>query len=224
MIGRLRAWARTYTDQGRYSPVGVAFHWTMAALVIFQLAWGVYASWKFAGGDKVHALEVHGAVGLPILLLATLRLAWRMVIPGPHNDADELDLWQIIAAKVTVVVFYICFFAMPLSGWAMWSAEAAPGDLYLAGIVPWPRLPFDELPPDMRWLILDAANDVHGALVIALLVLVPLHIGAALNHHFRERDDVLQGMLPHIPDAPSHPEAPMRTTTGSSLQKESGAG
>lgn len=224
MIDKLRAWARTYTDDGRYTPVGVAFHWVMAALVVFQLAWGLYASWRFAGGDKVHALQVHSAVGLPILVLAACRLVWRMLIPGPWNDADRQSGWQKAVAGLTVVVFYVCFFGLPLSGWAMWSAEAPNGPLRLAGILPWPRLPFDDLPLQTRWLILDLANDIHGLLVIVLLLLVPLHVGAALKHHFWERDDVLRGMLPEIPDAPAHPPAPTHTSPASSLRPESGAG
>ena len=223
MIERVRAWARTYTDKRRYSPVGVAFHWIMAALVIFQLAWGTYAGWGYAGGDKVHALQVHSAVGLPILALAILRVVWRLIVPGPRNDADKPG-WQTTVARTLHVAFYICFFGLPLSGWAMWSAEAPPGPLYLAGIVPWPQMPFDELPPKTRWLILDLATDLHDALVIVLLVLVPLHVAAALKHHFWERDDVLQGMLPEIPDAQTPPAAKPRRRKGSRLRGASGAG
>ncbi len=224
MIERLRAWARRYTDQGRYSPVGVAFHWIMAALVIFQLGWGIYTSWGSVGGDKLHALQVHGAVGLPILLLAALRLVWRLLIPTPENDADALPWWQRAVAHVTVVVFYVCFFGLPLSGWAMWSAEAPPGPLYLAGIVPWPPMPFDEMSLETRWLILDLANDVHGVLVIALLLLVPMHVAAALKHHFWERSDVLRAILPEIPDEPAPPPATTHTPTGSPIREASGAG
>jgi cytochrome b561 len=204
VIERLRAWARGYTEQGRYSPVGVAFHWVMAALVVFQLAWGYYASWQLAGGDKVFAFQVHSAAGLPVLILATLRLAWRLVIPGPRNAAD-VPGWRARLAAATNVAFYVCFFGLPLSGWMLWSSVAAPGPLLLAGVVPWPQLPLDELPLEARLLVLDVANDVHGALVVALLVLVPLHVAAALKHHFWDRDDVLKAMLPEIPDEPAPP-------------------
>ena len=37
MIESLREWAREHTEQDRYSPVGIVFHWVMAALVLFQL-------------------------------------------------------------------------------------------------------------------------------------------------------------------------------------------
>lgn len=200
MIRQLRTWARKHTERSRYSPVGIAFHWVMAFLVIFQLGWGYYMSWLPAGGDKVYAFEVHSAVGLPILLLALGRFAWRMIIPGPVNDADTQG-WQSQVAYKMHYVFYIAFFGLPLSGWVMWSSVAEPGPLYLAGAVPWPQLPLDQLPLTVRWQIMDLAEDVHLALVITLLVAIPLHVAAALKHHFWDRHDVLRGMLPEIPDA-----------------------
>jgi cytochrome b561 len=214
MIRALRKWARTHTERSRYSPVGIAFHWVMAFLVIFQLGWGYYSSWLPAGGDKLHAYEVHSAVGLPVLLLAIARFGWRLMIPGPVNDADRQG-WQSQFAYAMHYVFYIAFFGLPLSGWVMWSSIAEPGPLYLAGVVPWPPLPFDQLPLTLRWRIMDAAEDVHVLLVIVLLLVIPLHVAAALKHHFWDRHDVLRGMLPEIPDAedprgatPHKPRAP----------------
>ena len=200
MIASLRAWARRHTEEGRYSPVGIAFHWVMAALVLFQLGWGFYIGFLGVGGDKVLAYQVHSAAGLPILLLAIGRAIWRLMIPGPTNDADAQGIQTKIAHAIHIV-FYICFFGLPLSGWVMWSSIAAPGPLYLAGLFPWPQLPFDQLELTTRWAIMDAAEDVHHLLVWVLVVTVPLHVGAALKHHFWDRHDVLRGMLPEIPDA-----------------------
>src|SRR5690606_8275789 len=138
VIGKLRAWARRHTEQDRYSPVGIAFHWVMAFLVLFQLGWGWWTGFLHPGGDKLQAYQIHAAVGLPILVLALGRVAWRLLIPGPVNDADKGG-WQTQAAYLTHYLFYLCFFALPLSGWVMWSSVAEPGPLYLAGVVPWPR-------------------------------------------------------------------------------------
>ena len=200
MIAKLRAWAGKYTEHGRYSPVGIVFHWVMALLVLFQLGWGWYTSFAMPGGDKVFAYQVHSAVGLPILVLAIGRLVWRLIIPGPVNDADTQG-WQTQAAYAIHYLFYLCFFGLPLSGWAMWSSVAEPGPLHLAGIIPWPQLPFDALSVAWRWAILDWAEDVHHWLVWLLMIIVPLHVAAALKHHFWDRHDVLRGMLPEIPDS-----------------------
>lgn len=199
MIAALRRWAKRHTERSRYSPVGIAFHWVMAALVIFQLGWGAYVGFLPPGGGKLAGYEVHSAVGLVILVLAIGRGVWRLMIPGPVNDADRLG-WQTKFAYITHLVFYVCFFGLPLSGWVMWSAIAEPGPLYLAGVVPWPQLPFDSLPLVLRWQIMDIAEDIHLVLVVVLTVLVPLHVAAALKHHFWDRHDVLRGMLPEIPD------------------------
>jgi cytochrome b561 len=216
MIESLRAWARRYGDRGRYTPVGVAFHWVMAGLVIFQLGWGWYSGFLPAGGHKLLAYRIHGDVGLLILVLAVLRMAWRVAIPGPYNDADRQG-WQTRAAYLTHYLFYLCFFGLPLSGWAMWSALGDNAPLAAGGVIPWPMLPFDALPTAIQWAIMDHAEDVHHVLILLLSALVPLHVAAALKHHFWDRHDVLRGMLPEVPDeAPFRPERRRASTpTGS---------
>jgi len=222
MIERLRAWGNSYTDRGRYSPVGIAFHWIMAALILFQLGWGFWTDWMMPGGDKVTAYQVHSAAGLPILLLAIGRMIWRRLIDDPYNDADTQG-WQTTIAHVTAYLFYVAFFTLPLSGWLMWSSVAS-GPLHLAGIVPWPQVPLQGLEPLTRFAILDLAEDVHIASIILLLVLIPVHAGAALKHHFWDRHDVLRGMLPEIPDWEGHPGAPPHSPPASGLPQESEAG
>ncbi len=223
MIEKLRTWARSYTEEARYSPVGVVFHWLMAALVLFQLGWGFYTGFLEPGGDKLHAYQVHSAAGLPILILAILRGVWRILVPGPQNDADRMGM-QTTIAHMTHMLFYIAFFGLPLSGWVMWSSVAEPGPLYLAGMLPWPQVPLDSLDTMTRFAIMDVAEDVHHLLVILLLLLIPAHVAAALKHHFWDRHDVLRGMLPEIPDwedpraGPEHksraPRFPMESEAG----------
>ena len=223
MLDRLRYWARQHSERSRYTPVAILFHWIMAALVLFQLGWGFYTDWLAPGGDKIRAYQVHSSVGLPILILALLRGAWRLVIPGPVNDADEEGLKSIIA-HVTHVLFYICFFGLPLSGWFMWSSIGEPGPLYLGGVLPWPQLPLGDLPMMVRFTLLDIAEDVHHLLVILLLVLIPIHVGAALKHHFWDRHDVLRGMLPEIPDWEDPRGEQQHKPREPRLPEESGAG
>ena len=199
MIAGLRRWAKRHSDRGRYTPVGIAFHWVMALLILFQLGWGWHASNLAPGGDKLAAYEIHSGTGLLILLLACGRLVWRLIIPGPINDADTQG-WQTQVAKAIHYAFYVAFFGLPLSGWAMWSSIAEPGPLHVAGIIPWPPLPLEQLPLTLRWQIMDVATTLHLAAVGMLVIIVPLHVLAALKHHFWDRHDVLSGMLPDIPD------------------------
>ncbi len=223
MIERLRAWGNSYTRQGRYSPVGIVFHWVMAFLVLFQLGWGFWTDWMMPGGDKVFAYQVHSAAGLPILLLAIGRVAWRILITDPYNDADRQG-WQTIIAHVTAILLYVTFFTLPLSGWVMWSSIADPRPLYLAGIIPWPQMPLEGLDTLSRYALLALAEDVHTFSIILLLVLIPAHAGAALKHHFWDRTDVLQAMLPEVPDWEGRPPAPPNKKPATGFPKGTEAG
>lgn len=196
MIEAIRQWAARHTAERRYSPVGVAFHWIMALLVTFQIGWGWYMSRLPVGGNKLDAFKVHSELGLAMLVLAAMRLLWRTIVPGPVNDADKLG-WQTKLAYLTHGLFYICFFGLPLSGWAMWSALGDGPSLSLLGM-PWPQMPFHDVPVAVQWAVLDWAEGVHALLVFLLLVMVPIHAGAALKHHFWDKHDTLIGMLPEL--------------------------
>ena len=185
LIVNILEWAAGHHDEGRYSPVAIVFHWTMAALVIFQLFWGWWMGRLPVGGDKVAAHDLHYLVGVLMLVLAMGRGLWRALAPGPINDADKPG-WESAAAHVTHYVFYTCLFGLPLTGWAMISATAREQELTMVA----------------RWRVEALAEWMHWGLVLTLLALIPIHVGAALKHHFIDRDDVLHGMLPVVPQLP----------------------
>ncbi|OZA93655.1 MAG: cytochrome B [Erythrobacter sp. 34-65-8] len=201
----IRQWAVSHTEEGRYSPVGVWFHWIMAGLVLYQL-WLGWTLWRYpAGADKLAAYQLHSELGLAILLLAVLRFLWRLFIPDPVNDADAPG-WQSRVAHLTHYAFYSLFALLPLSGWAMWSVYQPAWPLRLAGIVDVPPMPFHTLSPAWQNQVLELALDLHLFGVVGLALLVPLHVGAALKHHFWDRDDIVRGILPEIPDDESAPD------------------
>ena len=152
LIVNILEWAAGHADEGRYSPVGIVFHWTMAAIVLFQLFWGWWMGRLPVGGEKIAAYDLHFALGVLMLVLAMGRGAWRLMAPGPINDADKPG-WQSVAAHITHYVFYTCLFGLPLTGWAMISATAREQDLFLLGFVPWPLMPLGELSLVQRWWI-----------------------------------------------------------------------
>ncbi|MDG2529047.1 cytochrome b [Caulobacter endophyticus] len=194
-------WAAGHADQGRYSPVAILFHWTMAALVMFQLGWGLWMGRAAPGAQMAGAYEVHYLVGVLMLVLVLGRVGWRLFAPAVINDADKPG-WESTAAHVTHYVFYTCLFGLPLSGWAMVSATARETELTLLTLAPWPLLPFGELSNATRWTIETIAEWLHWGLAFSLLAMIPIHVGAALKHHLIDRDDVLHGMLPILPQRP----------------------
>lgn len=202
----VRQWAVSYTEDGKYSPIGIWFHWVMAALVLFQLGYGWLLSRFPVGGEKLAAYALHSQTGLAILLLAILRFVWRLFIPDPINDADAPG-WQSTAAHYTHYLFYTLFALLPLSGWAMWSAIQPVEPLRIAGLIEVPAIPFHTLSPAWQYEVMSWAGTLHIVGIVGLTLLVPLHVGAALKHHFWDRDDTVTGILPEIRDdetAPDH--------------------
>lgn len=198
MLKSIRDWAESYTREGKYSPIGIGFHWVMAGLVLYQLWLGWTMSRIPVGGDKLAVYERHGEIGLSILLLAILRGAWRLLVQDPVNDAHAPE-WERKAAEWTHFAFYGLFVLLPLSGWCMWSAIQPAQPLSLLGLSV-PLMPFYDLSPAWQQAVLDWTNWLHGLGVVGLALLVPMHVGAALKHHFWDRDDVVKSILPEIPD------------------------
>lgn len=218
MLRKIRAWARQHTSKRRYSPVGVVFHWGMAVIVVamFWLGWSMGR--LDAGSAKLGAFHLHMIVGLLTLLLAVMRLLWRILIPGPVNDADDLGI-QTLLAQLTHVAFYVCLVGLPLSGWLAWSAFAGDERLGL-GLFRVPPFPFEFLEFEQKRLILYWADAIHHFLIWTLLIIIPVHAGAALKHHFWDRHDVLVGMLPVLPND-ERPKASTRKRKASQSQSSS---
>lgn len=222
-IQQWQEWSVSYRERGKYTPVGVTFHWVMAAVVVFQLGSGWMIQRYLVGADKLDAYELHSEIGLTLLLLGALRLLWRLIVPGPVNEADNQG-WRSTVAHSIHAIFYALFVILPLSGWMAWSAIQPARDLHLAGILPVPAMPFHTLSSEWQFRVLEMAVDVHVAGVIILALLVPAHAIAAIKHHFWDRDDVLEGMFPEIPDAHPYPEGPNYNSPDQSSRPPSEAG
>lgn len=189
-------WAEGYNRRGQYSPIGVAFHWIMAAAILFQLGYGWYLGFQGVGADKYLGYQLHGTIGFTIMTVGALRFFWRSNIAGP--DLVDDDSFSGKASAALQYFFYLCFFALPISGWVMWSA--LPGELTLsvAGLVPIPNLPFHQLSFDLQARLIRYATNTHQIFIWGLMLGIPGHAGAALLHHFIKRDRVLASMLPDL--------------------------
>jgi cytochrome b561 len=170
----------------RWGAIAQLLHWTIVVLIIVQFTLAALAE-DLPPLKKLGMLARHKSVGLTILALAILRLAWRSLNPRPALP-DTLKPYQRVLARWTHALMYLLLFAMPLSGWMMSSARGFP--------VSW--FGFFQLPdlvPKNRALY-EALLTTHGTLAVALGALVTLHAAAALTHHFMLKDDVLRRMLP----------------------------
>ncbi|MBP6723251.1 MAG: cytochrome b/b6 domain-containing protein [Halioglobus sp.] len=171
----------------RWGVVSMLLHWTVVLLIIAQFVMANIAGDLPLGMQKLAWLARHKSVGITILGIAIIRLAWRLLSPGPALPSKLGPLERVLAAT-THIGLYLVLFLMPLSGWLMSSAKGYP--------VSWfnlLQLPDLVAKNEDTFKILEAC---HGILALALVVLALLHVAGALKHHFVYRDDVLKRMLP----------------------------
>jgi len=178
---------RRFANADRWGPVSQLLHWTIVVLIVAMAYLGLTMTELPNGPHKIHTYALHKSIGLTILALVSLRVLWRLYAGAPAPVAGT-PRWQERIAASTHLALYGLLFAMPLSGWLVNSAAGFP--LQWFGLFNLPKL-------TARDAALHAiAVDLHQALFWLLVALVVAHAGAALYHHFLQRDATLARMLP----------------------------
>lgn len=171
----------------RWGAVAQFLHWLIVVLIITQATLALMAYELPLGMKKLAMLARHKSIGITILGLAILRLAWRWTNPTPPLP-QTLKPYEAQLARLTHALLYLLLFVLPLSGWMMSSARGFPvswfGFFQLPDLVPKSK-------PLYEALIL-----THRVLACLLGALATLHAAAALKHHYMLKDDVLRRMLP----------------------------
>lgn len=169
----------------RYSSAAIAFHWTIAALVVFNLLVGI-------GHESIPALRslmgAHKAAGITVLALTLGRVAWRLAHRPPALPATVTAL-ERHAAHAVHWALYALMMLMPLTGWMLVSGPEGRRPLTWFGAFDLPFLP-------VSTAVSDRADAAHGLLGWVMLALVVLHVAGALRHHLLKRDATLVRMAP----------------------------
>ena len=177
------------TETG-YGLVAIVFHWAIAALFAGQVALGIFMT-GLADEEpaKFGLYQWHKSFGLLILLLALVRLAWRLINRAPVLPAG-VPVWEQRAARLAHVVLYAAIVLVPVTGWAFVSSSPLGIPTFAFYLVLVPHLPVP---------VSDAAEAVlqgiHTSLALISAAVAIVHIGAALRHHFMLKDAVLRRMI-----------------------------
>jgi len=169
-----------------YTVVARTLHWLTAVLVIIMIPIGiVMANVDLgSGGDALY--DIHRSIGAILIPLVLVRLAYRLTNPPPPLP-DDIPAIQQLAASLTHWALYALLIIQGFIGWIATSAYRAPIKVF------W----LFELPP--IWPVDQAFSEkmfgVHKLLGIAVALLICMHIGAALFHHFVRKDGVLMRMF-----------------------------
>ena len=135
----------------------------------------------------------HKSFGIVVLLLSIFRLIWRLTHKAPALPAG-MKTWENAAAKLTHIGFYVLMIGVPLMGWAMVSASTLPVENQIFYLIPLPDMPGVNASKAAE-ARLKFLHEIGAKLILVLFV---LHVGAALKHHFVEKDDTLRRMLPRL--------------------------
>lgn len=168
--------------------VAKSFHWVISFLIIAMLVFGYFLENYNDTPIQEIVYNTHKTIGIIILTLVVMRLGWRWFNIQPGYSSTLPPAYKIIV-RLAHYAIYLVIIAMPISGWVMATA---------AGHVPhflgWFYFPMPGI--SLNEQLAGQAFQVHNTLAIILIVLVSLHVLAALFHHIVLKDNVLKRMLP----------------------------
>jgi cytochrome b561 len=171
----------------RFGVLAKAFHWIMVGFyaLLFPIAWTMTSLPR--GPERIPYYALHKSLGVTVLGLAALRLAWRLIDPPPAPPSHSPP-WERMAARATQGALYFLMFAMPFAGWGASSAGNHPVSLF-----GWFTLPPLVAPDHGLQKLFENLHETFGGIILGLL---GLHVAAALKHHFVDKDDTLRRMIP----------------------------
>ena len=199
----------------RYTRIAIFLHWGIAFLILLNFAIAPFME-DLVEPYRTRVVRVHQSSGITILLLSAIRIAWRLAHRPPPLD-PSIGKADRFAAKVVHAAFYVAMVGLPLSGWALISAnppryEAAPvtpersdakdaaavGPRKQKRIMIWGLAPLQPIKPIQdiamepggvarQHVIHENIVQGHAIAGYTLLALVVLHVLGALKHEWVER-------------------------------------
>ena len=173
--------------ESTYTGTAKILHWLMALLLFAMLGLGFYMSDLPLSPQKLQLYSWHKWAGVSAFLLLVIRLAWRLTHQPPELPIQTPKIQQW-AAHLGHGALYVLMLVIPLSGWLMSSAKGFQTVWF--GVLPIPDLL--EKNKELGAVL----AEVHELLNIILIVVLLIHIAAAIKHHVLDKDNTLHRMLP----------------------------
>lgn len=153
-----------YDQPNSFGWISIALHWASAAALVTLWALGKSIQWQSLDGINDRR-SLHVIVGLCVWLLLAARVAWRMRMPHPRAVGQGPRTHRVAVLIHTLILANVA--VMMLSG------------PFLAWLLPGPSA------------LVDIAWRIHAAAATSLIVLVLLHVGAALKHLMFHDDETI---------------------------------
>jgi cytochrome b561 len=177
-----------------YGTITRFLHWAVFLLFAFQYV-AANIMTRIGQGGTLFSMNQddyynwHKSIGLVLLALVVLRIAWRKLTPLP-DWAPTLTPAERAISQWNETLLYVCMFLMPVSGYLFVMA----GDF---GVRLFGRYDLPNPIGKTEWLA-TTAEVTHIVTSYAIVVVVGSHVGLVLKRHIFERDGLLYRMLPFV--------------------------
>lgn len=169
--------AQSSTDH--FSRGAIAIHWLSVLLVLGLMITGLLSD-RVEGDAKQMFLMLHLPFGLLLLALTVFRLFWWWRLDTRPQALPTAKDWQQRLSRIVHGLLYVTLIVMLASGIGLSVLSGAPDAVF--GSAPMPDF----------WTFLPRTP--HGIASKVLGALILMHAGAALMHHFVEKDETLRRM------------------------------
>lgn len=190
----------------RYTKTAIILHWLIALLIIAMLALGFWMHELPKDAPKTAAFDLfnlgiytmtlpepvsvrtfyfnlHKSIGVTLLAFILFRVFWRFTHVVPAFP-DTMKAWEKKLADAGHKTLYVLMLVMPLSGFVM--------SIFSKWGIMWFGIPLvkglDN--PELREIF----TEVHEITAWLLIIVIVLHVAAAIKHKVVDKDNVMKRM------------------------------
>lgn len=177
-----------------YGSVTKWLHWFVAILVVGMLCLGTTMSQLDSSPLKSTLIMIHKSFGLLLFITIIVRWLWRVsnIKPKPINIKNPMLNKLLPWYHETL---YLVVFLMPVSGILMNAFKHYT--LPFFGLFVIKTTAFPE-----NIFLHHFFGNMHSVMAWVVTIMLVIHIGAAIKHHFYNKDNTLKRMLPSKPQNP----------------------
>ena len=172
--------------ESHYGLIAILLHWLSAISIIGLFSLGFWmVELDYYHDWYTTAPYWHKGIGIIFAFVLFFRLFWKAINPKPRSLLSS----QWLTSVVSYIHFalYLLLVLIIMSGYFIVAADNRALDV----------LGLFELPANLQLITNQETlmGDWHRYLSYVLIAIVILHIGAALKHHFIDKDSTLKRML-----------------------------
>jgi cytochrome b561 len=172
-------------SKSSYGWMAIVLHWLMAVGVFFSFGLGLYMV-ELTYYDTWYrgSLELHKSLGLVLLLVWLVRMAWRLLNESPAMAGTKIEKK---ASHIVHLLLYFLMFALMVTGYLISTADGRGIEVFSLIEIPAMSISFENQE--------DIAGDIHWGLAWSLILMVAMHALAAVKHQLINKDGTLTKMI-----------------------------